>query len=34
VAVPGNSEARYRIVAWTGKVTELSLEHKEHGCYE
>lgn len=33
-AVPGNSKAHYRIVAWEGKVRELSLEHKEHGCYE
>jgi hypothetical protein len=31
---PGNSKAHYRVVIDGGKVTELSLQLREQGCYE
>lgn len=34
VAVPGNSDAHYRIVVSDGKIVELSLDSNDQDCYE
>lgn len=34
VQVPGNSDANYRTMIQGGKVTDLTLQHKDADCYE